>query len=376
MLETRSVYKPSYETIKFIESEYERLKGKGKSCHRHMILLKIFSDMIKLNWEIPIKFDNMFSIFDLDYLADKYGFVQEFKKFLTDNNLGNFKEEVDDDFKSKWFTKIADIWFSARALEISDTPNWYILNDNFVYSLLATSIKNVYSDDIHLPFPAFYIEFPKGLLSIVNNDVKCSIDCIGVSKVIWESDMHLQGVNYVSKEQLILCLVLNANEKLAKQGGATYFHVAFDKGHTITDCISMSPYLFENFKFLDFTDEKAFSMLVNVVIGFLLFLKEKNNDVVAKKTNKKKGKLKKVIGHTLINANTWLVGSKIKLDPAIKESVRSGKSSISYTHKVVVPGHFQRYRHGSRDDWHYVLHKKEPYVKNGDGLILGHSYKK
>lgn len=57
-------------------------------------------------------------------------------------------------------------WVASKLLEISDTPNWFCPTDALTHMLLATDLRGAVIGDLQLPYGAFYIEVPAGVMYI------------------------------------------------------------------------------------------------------------------------------------------------------------------------------------------------------------------
>ena len=295
--------------------------------------------------------------------------------------------------------ELTGVWLCLRSVELSDTPCWYRPSEDLCYLLSATTLSGVYAEDIQLPYQAFWLEIPKGLLRTQTRRGWHDVRCIGVSTGTLETRSHTDMLErqgeYVGKDlssvrgkRLVMVLI---QEPLPTDTGLD--DISFDSSSfPLTDGEALDVLLQKEHDLLRPTDGGQFRaevfgkevnfeemrlVLFNLVMGFVLYLRERNAQVTAVPPVKKaKGKDRRGLAEMkrFISARTWLVGTRIRLNPIIRQAVREGGGSISHHHKTVVPGHSQRYRLGPRTDWHYEFRRKEPYVRGGDGPILGHSY--
>lgn len=281
-------------------------------------------------------------------------------------------------------------WIAVRSVEMTDTPCWYSPGDDLLYTLAATRLSGVYAGDVQLPWPAFYLELPRGLIRHQSARGLHDVLCIGVSTGYEGGVRRL----YLSSIQ----------EPLPGDTGLDdiSFHTA---SFTLEEGEPLEAQLQEQIRYVNSHHDPALGnfrasfcggpliphteslpRLFNLVLGFLLYLQEEQAEVFKrppKQRSGKKGRDRKgrAAAKDLMSANTWLVGHQVRLDSRIRKAVREGGMRIAHNHSNAVPGHSQRYRVGPRlfDEegryiGEYINKRKEPYWRGGDGPILGKSY--
>lgn len=349
------------------------------TCYRHFVMICVWN-MVKLlgRGEVPVRIvwpTDMIVAPELEPWSDAFE-----QGNLTHLMLAGGNQDV---AFAGMMDEIIGTWMALKSVELSDTPCWYRPSEDLCYLLAATKLSGVYVEDVQLPYPAFWLELPKGLLKTETargwHDVRCAGISTGVPPaveppagrrlivVLVQEPLHgddgLDDVSYDSstfplagEEPLEVVLQQEHDRYRPPDGGGNFRAQIFGSETNM---------------------EGMRNVLFNLVLGFILYLRERNAQVLALPPKEKaKGKDRRGLAEMkrVLTGRTWLVGTKIRLSPIIRQAVREGGGSISHHHKTVVPGHSQRYRIGPRTDWHYEFRRKDPYVRGGDGPILGHSY--
>jgi hypothetical protein len=371
---------------------------RGHPCYRHHVLIlhaalmKLAKNKVPIGVEWPNALVNYES--DADFPKELESFSDWIHSYPA-NYMQSFGWTDPKVLQTSLFNELSASWTLFRSLEYSDTPNWYKPSEDLVYSLAATNLSGVYAEDIHMPFPAIFLELPRGVLRGSTVRGMHDILCIGVAigninptrdvdrRLLTESaECANVPLDEVLGRDLRLLLI---HEPLPGDQGmddvSTHTaHIRFNRDDVplheliISSAEPRGPDQYRTEFFgVPVVPVQADRAIFNLVIGFLLYL-QSTQDLT--KVPVRVPRSKRGVKHSvarLLTANSWLVGTRVRLDPRIKDAVREGWTT-GHRHKTVVPGHAQRYRCGPHDDWHYEIRFKAPYVKSGDGPILGHSY--
>lgn len=384
-MEFRTMKFPQESVVYQIVTELGNLIERGQATYRHFVAVVLWGALSRIGNRVPINLTDPQAIAknpELAPISDAFvegginhliwsgGDVKKAAQSIVDEQIG--------------------MWMAIRSVELSDTPCWYRPSEDLIYTLAATRLSGVYAEDVRLPYPAFWLELPRGLLQLKTVRGWHDIRCLGLSLA---RVGEFRSAEFAGMERdRLFCVMVQEPLKGDKLLSDVSFHnlsfpLPTDPETTLEAALEHEMELTRPKGDVDLTRgeifgvevtyEKVVQTIFNISLGFILYLRERNAQVIAlPPREKRKGKDRRGLGaaKNFLDGRTWLVGTKIRLDPEIKRAVREGGGSISHHHKTVVPGHSQRYRIGPRTDWHYEIRRKDPYVRGGDGPILGHSY--
>lgn len=276
-----------------------------------------------------------------------------------------------------------------RSVQKPDTPNWYTIPSDFALALIGSVMPNLILEKLTLPYAAIFLELPADFIFYSGHDDNSplAVRSVGVSLESTSESTHLifLGYNYRPHEN-------------DPQRSVFYLRITCRHGQGLTegkfdddDDDGDDPYD-DRVELRDSSGSMnriGMKGLYRLLIGTTVFIGQ-GEGVERKVSNPSKpAKGKKIWGArapspdrealNLLNANTWIVGTKVKLHPEVREAIRRGDISENPTSRkrgrTVVAGHYHRYRHGPRDNWHYETHWIWPFVRGeGEGPVLGHTY--
>ena len=392
-MEFREVARPSAKVQQQVIGECQKLVVSGKPTYRHFVMMTLWHTLQLTDWRVPIGIQWPFGLLNEDSLDKRMEALRDSFRIIwlmTQARTNNDRVAA-----ASFSGEVATAWMCLRSTEISDTPNWYRPSEDLLYTLAATNLTGVYAEDVRLPFPAIWLEIPRGTLRSRSQRGLHDVLCIGLSIAccellsyddIYKEDRKKKVDQYGKHLLMIFCQEPLPGDvgldDISGQAGVIQLNDNERALHEISEenRISAEPQWLEEGDQIEVFGQPSGTLrgnrkIFNMVIGFLLYLTQTKDVVQRGGSFKQRGRDRKGTqeARNLLASKTWLVGTRCRIDPEIKRAVRSGES-LDYRHKTVVPGHAQRYRCGPREDWHYEVRFKAPYVKGGDGPILGHSY--
>jgi hypothetical protein len=292
-----------------------------------------------------------------------------------------------------------------KTLEKSDSPSWFRLSDGLTWKLITTELKGVYPEDIRLPLPGFYIELPKGILTLFNNltgehEVRAVAVCEGAP----HENERLLNVNVDVANgygrRLLIVAHCEPNENSTDPGDDNVMYLSlplYDTGKKIGDLIERDYSTvkehggdWRDAKFGGYfagqkkTNLELRRLLQQFVMNVLLYMNSAQADIrhvnqdqirALKKEKKGRKKHKKLIQKLKAN-NTWLVGTNVVFDPRVKQAAQSSTGTGSKLRfKSLVRGHWRAQAHGKGRKLRKLIWI-EPHIRGGDlpGKVLGHNY--
>jgi hypothetical protein len=309
------------------------------------------------------------------------------------------------------------VYMLYKTVQKADTPNWFSLSKDLAMALLATDLSAVYSEDIQLPFPGFYIEPPPGVFKIRDDltDEYVDVVAIGIAEEVFpeaRDDVELIAriqSDFIGGRRLLIKLIGAPREseraKGIYDGPEGYFSVPLAAGREISEMLAEEQSLLEEDERRDeeerrrageshFTKEigsiydtplaagQYRDRIYSFVLNVLLYITSKDaqvqktaKDIKAKKKGKKS---KKARLREMAHGGDWLLGSKVVIDPSLRRAVEEsgGGARWKLKYQVFVRGHWRKQPYGPgrklrRPKWIY------PYVKGKGrlpGPALGHRY--
>jgi hypothetical protein len=307
---------------------------------------------------------------------------------------------------SNIFLQAALNFTAMKALEMSDRPCWYTMSEGLVYGLLGTQLREVYPDDVRMPFPGFFVEIPSGVMTIKNDstgehEVRALSVCEGTPTFKDIPETYKEG------RRLLVVAYCEPNERSTDAGDDNILYMnipLYDDSRSIETLIAEDREIaVPGGEWFDGEDggkfvgqQKTFGeirqLIRSFVINFLLYLRSPEADVqhanasrITSLRKEKKG-AKKHRGQIerLQKEPSWIVGSKIVLNPELRSVVReslSRRKGKSLTFKVLVSGFWRRQWYGKKSPEHpkgteQRLKFIEPFVRGGNlpGAVMGHEY--
>lgn len=395
MITFREAEVPSDDVMRRIMQQQLDNVVRSDHCYRHFVLTTIYTFLMMTKGKVPVGAlwpNDLVKYPEDENFPEELELLSDMLKSLKANHTAVYGSP-DNVSSAGQLNEMATGWMALRSVEMSDTPNWYKPSEALVYSLAATNLSGVYAEDIRLPFPAIFMELPRGVLKSQSARGMHDVLCVGLS----EGNLRVRGrerrfeqeAKQIKREPSevagrSLCLLM-IQEPLPGDKNVDDVSGHFSSIRLNRDDVPLNELLTEEMeKHTSSHTTEVFGVksgsahtnrtVFNLILGFVLYLQQRTGVHRAPARRAKKTKRKTKIEATrLLTANSWLVGTECQLNPQIKKAVQSGWTT-SYKHKTVVSGHAQRYRCGPGDDWHYEVRFKDPYVKGGDGPILGHSY--
>ena len=295
-------------------------------------------------------------------------------------------------------------YMMMKSVEMSDTPSWYAVGDGLARSLLGTQLKGVYPGDVKLPMPAFFVELPPGLLTLLNNQTgDHEVRALGVAEGCPQHNPRVSPTDGPYGRRLLVMAFCEPNENsiAPEDDNILYFSLPlYDDTKPLEELLATDRELSGP----DWRDEMIGGTLAgagrtnlelrNLIRGFvvnlLLYLATPNADVLhanegqLKRLRKKKRtkgvrrQIKKVQERP-----DWVVGSRVVIKPGVRKALeRAGTSKgRQAAYNVLVRGYWRRQWRGKKTEekpkgqswyWRWI----EPTVRNRDasGGVLGHEY--
>jgi hypothetical protein len=300
-------------------------------------------------------------------------------------------DKLPEEIISRMRTDAVLSWCCAKWREYGNC--WFRLDDALIHALLATEAKGLRPDDVRVPFPALYVEFPKGILSLYH-------DITGWHEVrslyIAEGFFTKAEFPHLFGRRLLVVSDTEPNEKStdALDNNFVYWTIPLndpdksvetlcdelDKSHDHMAGAAYIPYIDRRTgKVLGTTTSlrEAMQLVQRFTLNFLLFLTSEQAEtrVVTTGGKRRKGRRAHRHGDTKPHKVT-LVRSKVPIAKGVREAYRSGRSTDrSITVRTVVRGHYRWQAHGPRHSKR-KLKWIAPHIRGKDvaTALRGHDY--
>jgi hypothetical protein len=300
-------------------------------------------------------------------------------------------ESLDEEMQSRCRTDAVLSWCAAKWREFGKC--WFRLDDALLHALLATEAKGLRPDDVKLPLPAFYVEFPKGILSLHHNltgwhEVRALHIAEGFFLnpklpsmfgrrllVVSDTEPNERSTDTLDNNFVYWTIPLNDPDKsveaLCDELDRSHEHYAGAAYHPYVDA--------KTAKVLGVQTplREAMQLIQRFTLNLLLFLTSEQADtrVVTMGGKKKKGRRAHRHGDGGFQKVT-LVRSKVRIAKGVREAFRAGRTTDrSITVRTVVRGHYRWQAHGPRHSKR-KLKWIAPHVRGKDvgEAIRGHDY--
>jgi len=313
----------------------------------------------------------------------------------------------------------ATLAFTAmQALQVSDTPAWFELRDGLAHSLLATRLTGVRPSDVKMPLPGFYIELPPDLMYLTNNltgrhevralcvaegcPTKAASDIVASFPIDDSPFRESEDVGYGRRLLIVVFCEPNENSITPEDDNILYFSLPlYDDERTVGELIEYDHTVTGD----DWRDDKiggAFAgvgrtnlqlrnLLRSFVVNFLLYLNAPESDICHKHADHvsklRKGKTTRRVREQIKRLRRkpfWVVGSRVVVDPSIREAVRHAgtKRGPQKAVNVLVMGYWRKQWSGPKSEEcpkGTKCRPKEikPYVRNKveGSPVFAHEYK-
>lgn len=285
-------------------------------------------------------------------------------------------------------------WLDTR-LRLKSEPVFIRPGLGLMYRLMLTDTKNVRGDQIRLPFPAFNVFIPPGLIFLqhpITKEHEVTHLSVGEGLISPEFAASL-GVE-LAEPLRTLTIAAYARQGSGSRDGFDFMHVIIhvllsdDEPKVLNrDDVDSTNYVRVGRSHLSFN---AFSdFLLSVVTNLLLYLNGTadlvlENAADIERLERKVGstkhprksdvaRLKKAKNHTI-----YTTGTDIALDPELETAVREGVSSgarWSLTYKTLVRGHWRNQAHGPGREQRKMIWI-DPHVRGPDfaDRVATHTY--
>ena len=384
-MQYRELAMPDAGVLSAIGEDAQRLTQKGGAVHRHLTLILLWEIAEAVGNRVPVGMESPVSIIEDKNDRNFASIIRAIEHFAgvdyEDLKMGGEPTAKQVAARAAFRDTLLAWWMACQSVSYSDTPNYYSPTEDLLYALAATNLKGVTAADIRLPFPAIYIEFPKGAIRAQVAGEWLDVSCIGVSSSEAASDIRIipPGRNLLLDVSLIS--PGHAFARITDHFDMSEPGVPLDQllGHR-EDYVSKEACFTDRLSVFGHEDSKFYNnhRAFNMILGFLLYLQQNKATLSRAPTKKVKGKqrpakLARAEAKRVLSANSWISGVSCKIDKEVKEAIRGGWS-VNRTHSSVVAGHYRRYRVGPRDDWTYEVKWIKPFKRGSKGPILGHSY--
>jgi len=306
------------------------------------------------------------------------------------------------------------MYLNLKALEMSDTPNWFVPSEALAYSLMGTDLDGVLTEDVKLPAPGLYIEVPPGFFESRTDRGYHKVLAIGVTTSVvptntklaassvspLSSVSHYVDIGDVVQSRDRLCITL-IQEPLAGDRDmtdcSTYsFNVPMRPGAEIAEMLKAehvavnerrSPEARAHFKSSwgkvfgkDVSHPELNLAALKYVVNVLVYLTTENCQKTERRRKPPKGKKARsdvARGKALMRSRDWVLGTDVKLSSGVRAHIM-GESPVKRrkpTDPVFVRGHYRQQAHGPK----WSLRRKtwiDPHLRyDNGGPVRGHNYR-
>jgi hypothetical protein len=384
----RTVELPSREQLAEMEAEMNKRWHRGKAFHRHKATFQAASYLWIAGgkvYDVPW-FDKLRDVQDDEYRRRVSGFLD-----MTIARQGATEHAINAaSFQHALF------WALTRTYITSDRPCWFRLTDALAHKLLATQMAGLQPEqDLKLPVPAFFLELPAGFLRA--QDPKTGTHEVR-ALLVTSGDMDRASLGPkvdVWPEGPGLCVLLfggpNADSETADDDTVHFYTTPIAAYEEIEGYLESVKDVEQLGRFEGMIGEARLSgaelrgAALRFVINFLAYLNSKGADVRHEHEEeieklRRKGKWvrknEKERLKRLEDTPSWVVGTKVTIDPQLREGVRTG-AGVRWTlkYRTLVRGHWRNQAHGPQ----LTLRRRtwiEPHVRGKDAgeKIAGHDY--
>lgn len=396
---------PDEQTFARVMNAAMRKWKSGESVHREMTWIRFMSGALACQGLIP-EIDWFSECFESDHPAYE-GFMRVWGQ-LAGGPESILPRVLDTSEGGSWLN--ASLHFTAlKALYVAATPSWFSLSEALALRLLTTEIKGVYPDDVRLPFGAFYIELPPGLLWWDNAQTgRHEVRAISVAEGFAPEVTGISDTEKNPGRRLLVMCYCEPNEQSVDPAddNLAYFTIPlFDSERKLTELFESDRAVVEanstelmlredksvngSFGGMELSNMQLRDLVRQFVINVLLYLSSPNADVIhagegkikvlkSKKDKNKKARLtRKGRIAKIREERNWLVGSRVTIDHGLKRAVAEGLTGKGgkLRFKSLVRGHWRNQAHGPKRALRKMIWIV-PHIRGGelDGPLMGHSY--
>lgn len=411
MAVVRKIEFPSPEGArKMLERANERWR-KGKSVARDMSDVRALSCLITFDGEV---YDDLPSAMELVYGSDARSkmfqarMMRPHQMLMIQDQAARGVPITERMIDGQAYMHAEYTWLYNAAFQVSDTPNYFRLSEALCASFLATELRGVTPADLQIPMPGFLVELPRGFLRWHNKDTGYhDVELIGVAERDKGVPSQIGGLKlpdgsvdngWVAGYRLVVCIFgsPNENSNSVDDDGCGFYTIPLDLEDTpLEDLFARDESLKSYARLADEQRGMVGDAKVNgktiratirhLLVNLLLYLSSTDPDVQhinaraiesIKKQRETKGKHfgKKRLAQ-LEQDHTFLVGSRVSVDPLVREYARQGGSAARVQQfRSLVRGHWKSQPYGSNRSLRKRI-RIAPYARGGSiEKVLGHEY--
>jgi hypothetical protein len=244
-------------------------------------------------------------------------------------------------------------WLCFRLRELADRPTYFDLSEGVALRLLATELRGITTDDVQLPYQAFCIALPDGVLEVRNDQTgwhRCSGLIVGEGH--WQPE---PGV--VAGRRLVLATYGEPNGRSAHVQDDTCmtFSLPLIPGADMNSAVEQMAYpggvTLRTHDGRELAWADAVRYLARFATNLCLYLSSPNADVVwqseepIRKLAGKRDKVSRERAKRLRADRIYVVGGKVHLSTEERDALRAADTrSVAY--KSLVRGHWRQQAHG------------------------------
>ncbi len=268
-------------------------------------------------------------------------------------------------------------WIARKILAVSSSPNIFEVSEPLALRLAATDLRGLTVEDLHLPFEAFVVTIPRGIIEIWSDDTGWH-DCtmILVARGVWEKQFPRLAMAVYGEP--------NRASKTASDDAALTFSLPLVPGLDLAEAALLNRYPSKvqarrpDGTELTWTETSLF--FAQFVANLCLYLSSPDPDVIQpailqiNKLKGKKGRKAQERRRKLQATRLHVVGSRQKMSREEREALRTGDTrSVAY--KSLVRGHWRRQAYGPGRELRKIIWIA-PHVrhKDLDTALHGHTY--
>lgn len=236
----------------------------------------------------------------------------------------------------------ASMWYNVGL------PQIVLAGHKYAAALLATQLSKDILEDIVPPWPAFYLEIPRGLLHVYDGAAKREVTITGVLVA------HIEGKRGLPRRWGFFAIAADSTVTLWKFGMTAERLL---QGNVPGD-FEGEPFLLP----IEDLDERCASLLGRLILNVCLAMTDPTQVRAPKEPKKgKKGKHNKR-GSKEPTVRTYVLGKTPAFDcrPQVEAYMRTGRAGSQLNVQSMVSGHWKRQAYGPRRELRKTIWV-EPY---------------